>query len=116
MGFIRCKKQRSKEKTRLFAIENIDYPCLVTVAVNPKEYFQQFESEHVNKKHKELRKGVAGMESEKHSGRINSVNEVESFGHAINEKHSQFRFSVKKIEMVLEQIEKYKLTQISDKR
>ena len=56
------------------------------------------------------------MESEKHSRRINSVNEVESFGHAINEKHSQFRFSVKKIEMVLEQIEKYKLTQISDKR
>ena len=56
------------------------------------------------------------MEFENYSRRINSVNEIESFGHAINEKHSQFRFSVKKNEMVFEQIEKSKFAQINDKR
>ena len=73
-----------------------------------KEYFEQFESGNVNKKHKGLRKGVSGMEFENYSRRINSVYEIESFGQTINEKLSQFRFSVKKKEMVLEQIEKCK--------
>ena len=31
---------------------------------------------------------MAGMEFESYSRRINSLNEIESFGHAINEKHS----------------------------
>ena len=84
-----------RKKLGYFAVENIDDPCIVTVAVNPKEYFEQFESDNVNKKHKGFRKGAAGMEFENYSRRINSVNEIESFGHAINEKHSQFRFSLK---------------------
>ena len=89
-----------------FAIENIGNPCFVTAV--QKEYFEQFESGNVNKKHKGLRKGVSGMEFENYSRRINSVYEIESFGQTINEKLSQFRFSVKKKEMVLEQIEKCK--------
>ena len=32
-------------------IEHIDDPSLVTLAVNPKEYIETFESENVNKKH-----------------------------------------------------------------
>ena len=99
-----------------FAIENIDNPCFVTAAVSTKEYFEQFESDNVNKKHKWLRKGVSGMEFENYSRRINSVYEIESFGQTINEKLSQFRFSVKKNEMVLEQIEKSKFAQINDER
>lgn len=35
-------------------IEHIDDPSLVTLAVNPKEYIETFESENVNKKHKRL--------------------------------------------------------------
>ena len=34
------------------------------------------------------------MEFKDYSRRINSVIEIESFGQAINEKHSQFQFSV----------------------
>ena len=54
--------------------------------------------------HKGLKKGVAGMEFENYSSRINSVNETESFGHAINEKHLQFRFSVKKMKWCLSKL------------
>ena len=85
-----------RKKFGYFAIENIDDPCIVTVAINPKEYFEQFESDNVNKKYKGLRKGAAGMEFENYPRRINFVNEIESFGQTINKKHLQFRFSVKK--------------------
>ena len=45
-----------KKKLGYFSIERIDDPCMVAVAVNPKEYFENFKSENVNKKHKGLRK------------------------------------------------------------
>ena len=50
-----------RKKLRYFLIENIDNPWIVTVVVNPKEYFEEFESQVVNKKHKRLRKGAAGI-------------------------------------------------------
>ena len=34
----------------LYEVENINDPCLVTLAINPKEYFEYFKSENVNKK------------------------------------------------------------------
>ena len=93
-----------RKKFGNFAIENIDGLCIVTVAVNPKEYFEQFESHNVNKKHKGIKICAAGMECENYSRRINSVNETESSGHAVNEKHSQFRFSVKKMKWCLSKL------------
>ena len=33
-----------------FLIKNIDDPCIVTVAVNSKEYFEEFESQTINEK------------------------------------------------------------------
>ena len=42
------------------------------------------------------------------------MKEIESFGQVINERHSQFPFSAKKNEMVLEQVEKSKFAQIND--
>ena len=44
------------------------------------------------------------MECENYSRRINSVNEIESSGHAINEKHSQFRFSVNEMKWCLSKL------------
>ena len=79
-----------RKKLGYFAIKNIDDPCIVTVVINPKEYFEQFESDNVNEKYKGLRKGAAGMEFENYSRRINSVIEIQSSGQIINEKHSQF--------------------------
>ena len=36
----------------LYEVEHINDPCYVTLAVNPKEYFEYFESDSTNKKHK----------------------------------------------------------------
>ena len=41
----------NKKVLGLYEVESIDDPCLVTLAVNPKEYFEYFQSQKVNKKH-----------------------------------------------------------------
>ena len=37
-----------------FEIENISNPCFLTIAYDPKEYYELFENIHVNKKHKKI--------------------------------------------------------------
>ena len=43
----------------LYKVEHIDDPCYVTLAVNPKEHFEYFKSELINKNTKELKKVLA---------------------------------------------------------
>ena len=65
---------------------------LVTAAVNPKGYIEIFESENINKKHKVFRESARGMEFENYSKRINSVQEIKTFGQLTQDKQKQSRF------------------------
>ena len=56
-----------------------DDPCYVTLAVNPKEYFEYFKSDNVNKKHKGIKKGSLGMEYEKYAERIKPLFDFNTF-------------------------------------
>ena len=49
----------------------------------------------MNKKHKGFRKDARGMEFENYSKRINSVQEIETFGQLTQDKQKQNRFSIK---------------------
>ena len=89
---------------------------MTTMDVNPKEYIETFKSEHVNKKHKGLRKSAPRMEFENCSRRINSTAEIETFGQLSAEKQKQNRFTIENNEMILQEIEKSKFAQINDKR
>ena len=66
---------------------------MVTVAVNPKEYYESFKCKNVNKKHKGLRKGAPGMDFQGYSKRINSIKENETFGSqpAEKQKHADLQ-------------------------
>ena len=64
------------------------------ILTTPKEYFEEFETHAVNKKHKRLGKGAASMEFEDYAKRINSIKEIETFGHLPNEKQKQNRFAI----------------------
>ena len=70
----------------------------------------------MNKKHKGFRKDARGMEFENYSKRINSVQEIETFGQLTQDKQKQNRFSIKSNEIVLKEIEKSKFAQINDVR
>ena len=57
------------------------------------------------------------MEFENYLKRINSIKEIETNFDQLNQgKQNENRFSIKRNEMVLEEIEKSKFAQINDKR
>ena len=100
----------------LYEVESIDDPCLVTLAVNPKEYFEYFQSQRTNKKHKAIKKGAPGMNYENYAERIKPLYDFESFEKPKKEKKKVVRFTVKKGDMTTTQVEKKKFSQINDKR
>ena len=56
------------------------------------------------------------MEFENYARRINVVKDIETFGQNLPEKPKLNRFAIKQNEIVLEEIEKSKFTQITEKR
>ena len=52
-----AQKSKRPKKLGLYEVENIDDPCYVTLAVNPKEYFEFFEDYTSNKKIQSNKKG-----------------------------------------------------------
>ena len=52
-----ARKQQKRKKLGYFEIEHIDNHCILTLAVKPKEYLEQFEDNNLNKKHKDIKKG-----------------------------------------------------------
>ena len=63
-------KPQNKKVLGLYEVEHIDDQYYVILAVNPKEYFELFKSKNINKKHKGVKKGSAGMEYENYAERI----------------------------------------------
>ena len=63
----------------LHEVESISDSCLMTLAVNPKEYYEYFKSEDVNKKHEGIKKGSAGMDYENFPERIKPLFDFESY-------------------------------------
>ena len=100
----------------LYEVESIDDPCLVTLAVNPKEYFEYFQSQRTNKKHKGIKKVAPGMNYENYAERIKLLYDFESFEKPQTEKKKVVRFTVKKGDMATTQVEKKRFSQINDKR
>ena len=100
----------------LYEVESINDQCLVTLAVNPKEYYEYFKSHNVNKKHKGIKKGSAGMEYANYAKRIKPLFNFESYQKPKNEEKPVIRISVKKGELTTHKIMKSKFSQLNDKR
>ena len=116
MGIIWSMQTRKSKVLGLYEVESISDPCLVTLAVNPKEYFEYFKSENVNKKHKGIKKGFAGMDFENYAERIKPLYNSESFKKPKNDSKPVIRISVKKGEMTTHRILKSTFSQLNDKR
>ena len=56
-----ARKENKRKKLRYYKIENIDSPCILTLAVNLNEYLELFEDKSLNKKRKGIKKGHLGL-------------------------------------------------------
>ena len=63
----------------MYEVKNVDDPCYVTLAVNPKKYFEFLKIYSSNKKHKGTKKGAKRMDFENHAERIKSLKNLETF-------------------------------------
>ena len=72
-------KPKRQKKFRLYEVKNVDDPCYVTLAVNPKEYFEFLKSYSSNKKHKVTKKGAKTVDFENYAERIKSLKNLETF-------------------------------------
>ena len=64
------QKKALKKQVGLYEIENLNKPNIITIAINPKEYFEKYIDKSINKKHKGAKKGMPGMDFEAYSARI----------------------------------------------
>ena len=97
------RKENTRKQLGLYEIEHIEDPCFVTIATNPKEYIEYFQSECVNKKHKGIRKSEDCLNLESFAKRITSLREIEEYEDRDKIKETtvaQSRFTFKKNEMV----------------
>ena len=69
------QNKKFKKQVGLFEIENIDKPNVITIALNPKEYYERFNDHSDNKKHKGLHKSTQGMDFDSFSERLSDLNE-----------------------------------------
>ena len=78
-GKLNVRKENLRKCFGCFETEHIDNPCSVTIACNPKEYYEMFEDIFVNKKQKGIKKGSPGMDFENYVSRIISLNNCDTF-------------------------------------
>ena len=86
------RKENTRKQLGLYEIEHIEDPCFVTIATNPKEYIEYFQSQDINKRHK-------GENLESFAERIDSLREIEEYEDRSKRKEKtvgQSRFTVKK--------------------
>ena len=99
----------------LYQVGSIDNPNVVTVAVNPKEYFEVFHNKSFNKKHKGVKKATEGMNFESYASRIMDLRDYDS----IDKKTKQLiqkRFQLKKFHMKMVSVKQPQFVSLNDKR
>ena len=97
-----------------FEIGRIDNSCILTIATNPKEYFEMFEDKGINKKHKGIKKGSTGLCFENFSQRIKSLDNFDTFENPPADFKEVSKFTVKAGEMRLKTVVKNRFSHIND--
>ena len=95
---LNAKTKKVKKQVGLYEVESINNPNIITLAVNPKEYFEVFRSKEINKKHKGVKKNTPGMTFESFASRIMDIREY-TYLERNPQKIKQKRFQVKKAHM-----------------
>ena len=110
------RKESRRKKLGYYKIGNIDNPCVVSLAVNPKEYLAMLKNSALNEKHKGNKKGSSGMGFENFSNRIKSLANFDTFEKPPAEYKEVSRFSVHQGEMFKKIVAKIKFSQLNGKR
>ena len=110
------RKKRKEKKLGYYEVENINNPCILMLAVNPKEYLELFLDKKLNKKHKGIKKGSTGFGFENFSNRIISLVNFDTFKKPPLNTKKVSRLTLVNGEMIRTIVAKNKFSQLNDKR
>ena len=108
--------KKLKKQVELFEAENINKANVITIAVNPKEYLEEFEDYSINKKHKGLKLGTRGMNFDAYCSKLASVTGYFDNQIKPTQKIKQKRFQVINGAMQMCTVNKIQFGQLNDKR
>ena len=99
----------------LYEVESINNPNIITLTVNPKEYFEVFRSKEINKKHKGIKKNTPGMTFESFVSRIMDIREYNCIDKN-PKKIKQKRFQYKRTNMQMTTVSRNQFGLLNSKR
>ena len=105
-----------KKQVGLFQIESID-KINITIALNPKEYYEKFIDQSYNKKHKDAKKATANMDFDSYSACLSDLTDY--YGEFVKpapKKIEQKRLQVISESMQMKSVCKVQFGQLNDKR
>ena len=111
----KCQNKNMKKQVGLYEVESINNPNIITLAVNPKEYFEVFRSKEINKKHKGIKKNTPGMTFESFASRIMDIREY-IYIDKNPKKIKQIRFQVKRTNMQMTTVSRNQFGLLNSKR
>ena len=114
-----CRNTDLKKRVGYFEVENIDKANIITIALNPKEYYERFVDTTDNKKHKGLHKSTPGMDFDSYSSRLSDLTEYYTEfltkPNPVN-RIEQKRFQIVNESMQMKTVSKVQFGQLNDKR
>ena len=113
-NFLRQNK-KLKKQVGLYEAESIDNANIITIAVNPKEYFEVFRNKAIDKKHEGVKKSTPGMNFEAFAGRIIDIREY-SYAEKLPKSITQKRFQIKNTMMQVTTVFRKQFAGLNDKR
>ena len=114
-----CRNENMKKRVGFFEIESIAKPNVITIALNPKEYYERFIDDSDNKNHKGFKKSTPGMDFDSYSNRLSDLTEYSNeFLYNLNkvEQIEQKRFQVINESIQMKLLSKVQFGQLNDKR
>ena len=103
------QNKKLKKQVGLFEIESINKANVLTVALNPKEYYERLEDHPENKKHKGLKKSTSSMDFDSYSSRLEDLNEFSKKNLKIQRKSNRKDFRLLTNQCKWKQLVKYNL-------
>ena len=112
----RVQNKKIKKQVGLFEIENINKPNIITIALNPKEYYEKFNDHTDNKKRKGLKKSTRGMDFDSYSERLADLSEFSKEYFKKQKKIKQKRVQIINDSMQMKSVSKVQFGRLNDKR
>ena len=98
--FLTFKAKKLKKQVGLYEIENIDNVNILTVAIDPKDYFEKYKDYSINKKHKGANKNTPGLDFDAYSERLATLHE-----YCFDRDHKPKKVEQKRFQVVNESIQ-----------